>query len=423
MASASFFAYTCKSLHTFHDFMKSEFRPHPWRPLAALLLPLAASAIHGLTWMSFHPHVWLPLYYPAVFFAAWIGGFEWGILATAGSVALAWWSFGLNGFPQQMGTASLLLSLGVFAAMGVAFSVLLERMHAARARAEADCREMRDQDGLQFQFLSDLMDKVHDGEIRTVRLFQHMNSGFARCRLVFRGGSPVDFEYLEINPAFGRLTGLQAVVGRRMSEVHPTLAGDNPELLAALGRVAAQGVSESAEVFLKSRDAWYSTNLYCPVPGEFIALFEETTARKRAERALHDATRRLELATRAAQLGTWEYEPGTGRTSWDGRTRELYGATREEAVDGMATCLKRLHPEDRAAALAVFQAALEGDGDYHHQYRIILPDGQIRFLVVDAAIERGPDGRALRLAGLIREVPALVIAAAAEAMTREKVSV
>ncbi len=75
-------------------------------------------------------------------------------------------------------------------------------------------------------------------------LFDHMLGGFAHCRMHYEGDVPVDFTYLDVNPAFHRLTGLGDVVGRRVSEVIPGVRESSPELFEVYGRVARTGVPE-----------------------------------------------------------------------------------------------------------------------------------------------------------------------------------
>lgn len=396
--------------------MKSELNSHSWGPLAGLLPPLAAFAIQSFTWIAFRHTIWLPLYYPAVFFAAWHGGLEWGILATAGSVAMAWWAFNIQGFSRQMGYPSMMVMLGIFLSMGLVISWMLERLLRAKAFAEADLRDIQEQEGGKAQLLADLLDRVSDGEVRTLRLFEHMTSGFARCRMIFRDGHPVDCDVLETNPAFTRLTGLHGAVGRRASEVHPTLAAENPGLFDAFGRVATSGTAEHLEVRLEPQGAWFSANLYCPVPGEFIILFEEITEQKRTQQALKKANRRMEMATRAAELGLWEWDCVTGKSECDERMLELYAMPPTARTEGFTAWVRRLHPEDRETAVSDFQRALDGTGDYHGMFRIVLADGRVRLIVADAAIERDTHGKPVRVTGLNREVPAHQVVVAAEAM-------
>ena len=56
-------------------------------------------------------------------------------------------------------------------------------------------------------------------------LFENMLNGFAYCKMLFEQNQPQDFIYLKVNGTFEQLTGLKNVVGKKVSEVLPGIAG------------------------------------------------------------------------------------------------------------------------------------------------------------------------------------------------------
>jgi PAS domain S-box-containing protein len=130
-------------------------------------------------------------------------------------------------------------------------------------------------------------------ETRNRLLFQNMLDGFAYCRMLFdENGRPEDFVYLDVNAAFGRLTGLRDVVGKRVSEVIPGLRESQPELLEIYGRVATTGQAERFEVEIRQLGIWLSIAVYSPHPDHFVAVFDNITERKRGEQALRESEER-----------------------------------------------------------------------------------------------------------------------------------
>ena len=126
-----------------------------------------------------------------------------------------------------------------------------------------------------------------DSERRFRSLFENLLNGYAYCRMVYdASGEPVDFIYLEVNPAFESLTGLKDVVGRPVSEVIPGIHDLSPELFEVYGRVARTGAPETIEFDFKSLGTWLFISVYSTEPGTFIAVFEDVTARREAEQAL-----------------------------------------------------------------------------------------------------------------------------------------
>ena len=104
-------------------------------------------------------------------------------------------------------------------------------------------------------------------------LFESMGDGCFNCCLEYDGTTPVDWIFLDVNPAFESLTGLRNLVGRRASDVLPGLRGSSADLLALLGRVAATGSVETLVTFLKPLGICVSAEAMSSGPGQAIARF------------------------------------------------------------------------------------------------------------------------------------------------------
>lgn len=118
------------------------------------------------------------------------------------------------------------------------------------------------------------------------RLFDNMTEGVAHGRIRWRGEQATDFVYLGVNPRFRALTGLGEVVGRLESEVIPGFAQDNAELLDLLARVARGGPPERVEKEVPGLGRWFSITAYGAGHDEFVAIFDDITARKATEKRL-----------------------------------------------------------------------------------------------------------------------------------------
>ena len=130
-------------------------------------------------------------------------------------------------------------------------------------------------------------------------LFSNMLNGLSYCRLVYRDGRPVDWVYLAVNDAFGRVTGLSDVVGKPVSEVIPGLFERDPMLLTVYSRVVETGRPESFEAYVESLDAWFAVSVYSPSAGRFVTVFDDVSERKKAEAEVRRLNVELEERVRA----------------------------------------------------------------------------------------------------------------------------
>ena len=123
-------------------------------------------------------------------------------------------------------------------------------------------------------------------EERYRSLFENMLEGFAYCRMLFEDDRPQDFIYLQVNSSFEKLTGLENVVGKKVTEVIPGIKESHPELFEIYGRVALTGKPEKFELYLEPLDAWLSISVFSTEKKYFIAVFENITDRKKTEEEL-----------------------------------------------------------------------------------------------------------------------------------------
>jgi two-component system CheB/CheR fusion protein len=116
-------------------------------------------------------------------------------------------------------------------------------------------------------------------------LFANMLDGFAYCQMIYNdAGEPIDFEYLDVNSSFSRLTGLEDVAGKCVTEVIPGIRESNPELLEIYGRVAVGGEPERFETQVEQLGVAFSISVYCPQRGYFVAIFHNITEERERQR-------------------------------------------------------------------------------------------------------------------------------------------
>ncbi len=118
----------------------------------------------------------------------------------------------------------------------------------------------------------------------------------------------------------------------------------------------------------------------------------QETTRKQTEMALRAAESRLSLALEAGKIGTWEWLP-TGFMTWDTRQQELFGLPPGAFEGTPEDFLKLIHPDDRKRVETEMGRQLAETGRCTSEFRIIRPDGGIRWLVSEGMTVRAEDGK------------------------------
>jgi PAS domain S-box-containing protein len=131
--------------------------------------------------------------------------------------------------------------------------------------------------------------KLIESEDLFRKLFENMLNGFAYCKMINEDRQPLDFLYINVNEAFGSLTGLTDVIGKKASEAIPGIQEDDPELLERYNRVSLTGKPDVFETYVESLKMWFAISVYSPQKGYFVAVFDVITARKLAEKKLEES--------------------------------------------------------------------------------------------------------------------------------------
>jgi two-component system, cell cycle sensor histidine kinase and response regulator CckA len=229
-------------------------------------------------------------------------------------------------------------------------------------------------------------DTLRASEQRYGSLFSHMRNGLAYCRIIYDAEHrPVDFEYLGVNDAFKRLTGLHDLEGKRFSELIPGLREQSPELYEAYARVVSSGIGETIDFDFKSQNQWLNICAYSPEPETFVAAFEDITARKQAE-----AESRLQGAALNAAADAMLITDRDGTIVWvNPAFSELTGYGQQEAIGGNARLLKS-DAQPPAFYVAMWQTLLAGEvwrGELINRKKdgVLYPESQTITPVKDAA--------------------------------------
>ena len=234
---------------------------------------------------------------------------------------------------------------------------------------------------------------LRTSEQRYRTLFEAINEGFAVCELVRdEHGRPIDYRFLEANRAAAALIGSQpgAILARHTSR--DRLRPDT-QWIELFARVVETDAPARLEAHVPRLDQWFDVRCYPHGGDRFAILFDDTTARNQAEKALRESEARHRAVAkeleqraleRAAELQASEQRFGalveaTAAIVWttdrDGRVvadspswRAFTGQTLEDWLD--TGWIAAIHPDDRQFAEHNWRRAVREQTDVDTHFRI-----------------------------------------------------
>ena len=188
---------------------------------------------------------------------------------------------------------------------------------------------------------------------------------------------------------------------------HLTHKLDYPELVGDASQVLRTLVPLEREARHANGD-WYLARLrpYRTIDDRIegvVITFVNVTAMRRME---HDAERArglLDLALGAARMGWSTLDMATGAAENDARARELLGFAPDEELT-ITRWLERVHPDDRDRVAEAMQRSLNTGDWMDLEYRVILPEGALRYIHGTGTFVRDEDSETPLWTGLIRDV-------------------
>jgi two-component system sensor kinase FixL len=117
-----------------------------------------------------------------------------------------------------------------------------------------------------------------------------------------------------------------------------------------------------------------------------------------SEADLRETEERMELAASAAELGMWMWDIARNEIWITDKGRALFGFASFEKLD-FDRFQSRLHPEDHEAVLKALENSLRTGAEYRSEYRVLLPDGQVRWIAGRGHVEFNGEGQPARMRG------------------------
>ncbi|MES2408144.1 MAG: PAS domain S-box protein [Pseudomonadota bacterium] len=130
-----------------------------------------------------------------------------------------------------------------------------------------------------------------------------------------------------------------------------------------------------------------------------LELRDAINRESRLNEELNRLTTRLEIATHTARVGIWDYEVDSNSLVWDETMYRIYGIQETDFDNTFDAWKSSLHPDDQARKTQEFTDFLNGKDDFESEFRIVWPDGQLRWIKASAVVQRNEHNVPLHISG------------------------
>ena len=205
------------------------------------------------------------------------------------------------------------------------------------------------------------------------------------------------------------------LLGMKVAEGWPEIRDFNEAILSKV--LAGETVSLKNQLLKLNRrgtieDVWLNLD-YSPVldddgrPIAEVVFLSEITSQVRAERALARSEEHLSLALSVSDLvGIWDWDVTHDILTADAPFARMYGVDPAHAAAGVSVqaFVAGVHPEDRAQLNEAIERAVRETGELRFEYRLLTPDGRVRWVMAMGRASASEDGSLVRLPGVAIDI-------------------
>ena len=192
-------------------------------------------------------------------------------------------------------------------------------------------------------------------------------------------------------------------IGHHISEFHV----DQDVIAEILQRLACFETLCNYEVRLRCKDGSIryvlsNSNVFTR-DGEFIhtrCFIRDITEQKQTEIALQKSEEQLRIVLDAARMGIWTWNILTDEVTWSEGLELLFGLPPGGFDGRYETFVNSLHPEDSDRVLKALGRAVRGEEEYDMEFRVVWPDGTIRWALAKGTVFYDDAGNPIHMSGI-----------------------
>jgi two-component system, chemotaxis family, CheB/CheR fusion protein len=236
------------------------------------------------------------------------------------------------------------------------------------------------------------------------KIFNNMLDGFALFRLIIDDeGLPADYEYVYFNHAYEQMTGMKAsfLEGHTAIEIFGYI---DPAALRKYGEVAISGNPQHYERFIENSQKYYKYNVFSPEKDYFAVIISDITRQKKNELNLRASEEKFRELAENIQEIYWLWA-GDKLLYVSPAYEKIWGCPVRALYENPDSFTDHIHPDDKESFLLKYRN-FEISGHFDEEYRILRPDGQIRWIWARYFPVMNEKGVMYRYAGVAQDITA-----------------
>ncbi len=215
------------------------------------------------------------------------------------------------------------------------------------------------------------------------RLLIDLPDAFAYHQIVSdSNGKPVDYIFLDANPAFYEMTGFppDQTIGKRITELQPEIKETDFDWIGTYGRIALTGETVRFEQYSEMAERWYGVTAYSDNPGFFAVVFRDITKWKHMEDKIRRSERLLNESQAISKTGGWVYNVKNQQITWTDEVYRIYGVTKDYDPSNVSEDISFYSTADQKLIEKAFWDAVNKGVPYDLELRFTSADGTAKWV-------------------------------------------